>query len=507
MGKRKRSNPFGRAVDVGIRLCAGLDWIASGEDSKNASKDSVSAAVDDSAIQTLGEVERRLRIYWTRIDAEASVACTSNRILATNDQSSESALSLPWIEQAWQAGPTGNNSTNPSVCDSKLCRQALESMSKCHVFNPELSQPLWKAPCPYTRPGVSLLQMVTSGMKSALKWQQSDAYNENCFPMPRVGEVDDDTWMEVNSLEELEEEMKNLSSSSSSKTAKEGKQPRRTTRRSRRKVAQAKHEDNAEKSDEQEDKEKEEEMQSLNKMLHGFQSFVEGEGELEGAVTKHATQASVETTHKDEEDGPLSKTEPLPAPETLMSQEVNIDPRKFLNILHAMLSDNDANASHSNLPKVGDSEENPISTLDQDVSQYFFKEDLDDGSDDSTSGDGDVIHDEGAENSPIIGDPAGTDEEEDPWSLQNIMQAMDHELRTDQASDPSIKNLSVASVDMGGGGGESNDGDLAIISNLLSSIDAQGDGSGPATTILREMGICPPRQPLENENDDDDIQT
>lgn len=69
---------------------------------------------------------------------------------------------------------------------------------------------------------------------------------------------------------------------------------------------------------------------------------------------------------------------------------------------------------------------------------------------------------------------------------------MDHELRTDAASDPSIKNLSVAAEDSGNDGIDDT-ADLAILSNLLSSI-AQGNGSGPATTILHEMGICPPRQ-------------
>ena len=77
---------------------------------------------------------------------------------------------------------------------------------------------------------------------------------------------------------------------------------------------------------------------------------------------------------------------------------------------------------------------------------------------------------------------------------------MDHELRTDKSSHPSIKNVSVASVDIHGDS-ETNDGDRAILSNLLSSIDAQGDGSGPATTILREMGIFPPRQPTDEEDD------
>ena len=68
---------------------------------------------------------------------------------------------------------------------------------------------------------------------------------------------------------------------------------------------------------------------------------------------------------------------------------------------------------------------------------------------------------------------------------------MDHELRTAVASDPSIKKLSIASEDTCDED-DANTGDLTIISNLLSSLDAQ-DGSGPVSNILREMGICPPR--------------
>ena len=37
------------------------------------------------------------------------------------------------------------------------------------------------------------------------------------------------------------------------------------------------------------------------------------------------------------------------------------------------------------------------------------------------------------------------------------------------------------------------DGDLTILSNLLSSLEAEGDEAGPVTNILREMGIAPPR--------------
>ncbi|KAL7533756.1 hypothetical protein ACHAXR_005439, partial [Thalassiosira sp. AJA248-18] len=58
--KKKKKNPFERAVDVGIRLCAGLDWIVSTSNNSNdnniASEGPASELLEDSAIQTLGEV-------------------------------------------------------------------------------------------------------------------------------------------------------------------------------------------------------------------------------------------------------------------------------------------------------------------------------------------------------------------------------------------------------------------------------------------------------------------
>lgn len=70
-------------------------------------------------------------------------------------------------------------------------------------------------------------------------------------------------------------------------------------------------------------------------------------------------------------------------------------------------------------------------------------------------------------------------------------QAMDHDLRTDDAAHQSIKNLSASAEEMGDDFG--GDGDLTILSNLLSSLEAEGDEAGPVTNILREMGIAPPR--------------
>ena len=495
-GNKRRRNRFSRAVDVGVRLCAGLDWIVSNNhDGRKTRAESMNhgsaGSLEDSAIEALGEVERRLRIYWTRIDAEASA---SSGEYSEHDAESESS-SLPWIEQAWQAGPNGLLQST-AQCSDKSLIQALESMSKCHVFNPELSQHLWEEPCPYTRPNVTLLNMVQSGIKSALKWQR-EKYDEDSFPMPREWEVDDDGWMDVNSLEELEEEMKNLSTrqkmnsaasgTNDSKKAESVKKPRRTTRRSRRKLAQSSCCQTEDGNNDKQQHGKAQpngnvQQQSSNKAQGCLQPFGDDKDDL---VTKNNTdQKSLESFNYTQDDTDKTKLEP----ENLMSQAVNINPTKFLNILHARLK----KRSNSNQVALGDEKEESLSAVDdQDISKFFFDEDLDndDVSDDSEgSHDGDMFDDN---DYPHL-QRNGSDDGEDPWSLHNIMEAMDHELRTDDISHPSIKNLSVASENNDDNGYDlgTEDSDLAILSSLLSSIDTQGDGPSPVTNILREMGIC-----------------
>ena len=66
----------------------------------------------------------------------------------------------------------------------------------------------------------------------------------------------------------------------------------------------------------------------------------------------------------------------------------------------------------------------------------------------SSDGSGEGIHDMMDDSDHL----QALDEEDDPFSLHNIMEAMDHELRTDVASHPTIKNLSVASEEDGSGG-------------------------------------------------------
>ncbi|KAL7485017.1 hypothetical protein ACHAW6_010615 [Cyclotella cf. meneghiniana] len=457
----RRKNVWKRAVEIGVRLCAGLEWTLLNPRDVKSVPNALSATEDQEeklAFQSMGEIERRLRLYWCRIDAEASGNLNGN--------STDGAVtSRSWIEQTWQAGP--NNDISSDKARNKVLIEALQSMSKCPVFHPELSKSPHEEPCPYTRPGVSLHDMTHSGMRRALKWVR-DEYSDASFPFPREWEVDDDSWMEVNSLEELEDEMRKLSYAKerTDTTCNVVGKSRRVTRRSRRNRI---HEDSSEnvdmddKSTRAEDKKESEDATSLNKMLHGFKSLVEGEGELGGVVTRRPLA--------------LSPRDCL-SPQQLMSEEVNIDARVFLNILHEKLRHQTGGSSQGAMSDDNDKER--ASTTEEDMSKFFFKEDLeDDSSNDSTD----------SNNTGMVCDELdGTSLEQDPGSMENIMRAMDQELRTATAGDPSLENIGAPAHH-----NDNDSADYAMLSNFLKSLEAEGTQPGPVTNILREMGICPPR--------------
>eukprot|EP00986_Skeletonema_menzelii_P017734 scaffold21543_cov145-Skeletonema_menzelii.AAC.6 len=428
----KRRNPFDRAVDVGVRLCAGLEWIVAC--SKQVDDEAILDSKEDKdlELQSLGDVERRLRLFWTRVDAEASVDIFRHDF--EGDETNH------WIETAWQAGPMNSNHIH---CD-KIFLSALESMSKCPVFNPELSKSLQDEPCPITKPQISLREMTQTGIKNALKWQREE-YDESHFPMPKLCQLDSDAWMEIESMEALEEEMKNLSSATTKADvpSEAETKPRRTTRRSRRNL-------NTNSGDEQGGETTN--SDTLNKMATGFRAFVEGQ----------------------DVDGISDATPENDSIESFMSQEVIIKPRVFFGALQSLLRDRN-NLSSLSSTEVK-SEALPSEPVEPDISSFFFEEDFNnyDSGDDS---DVDVkAHIDLMQESQINPD-------DDPFSLKNIMQAMDHELRTDVLSDPSIKNLSVAMED---------DLDDEAMANLLRSIEAS-EGAGPARNMLLGMGIALPR--------------
>jgi hypothetical protein len=431
----KNRNPFERAVDVGVRICAGLEWIVTAEQTTKP----YNSDCKELRLESIGDVERRLRLFWTRIDAEASADFLHHD--CEDDETNH------WIESAWQAGPMNSNHLQ---CD-KIFLSALESMSKCPVFNPELSKSLRDEPCPITKPRTSLRGMTQSGIKNALKWQREE-YDESHFPTPTLSQLDSDAWMEIKSMDAFEEEMKNLSSATTKTdgpTNPDSKGPRRTTRRSRR---------NFDTNDSEEQEDEATQKDTLNKMASGFRAFVEGEGDVEG----------INITTSEEDIVPS-----MDSIESLMSQEVNIKPRTFLGVLRSMLREQHGLSSPSGLEI--ESNDSPSTPAEPDISSFFFKEDLDYESDDDSDTDIET-HLDLMQESQISPD-------DDPFSLKNIMLAMDYELRTDISTDPSIKNLSVATED---------DLDDEAMANLLRSMGAS-EGAGPARNILLGMGIPLPR--------------
>jgi hypothetical protein len=166
------------------------------------------------------------------------------------------------------------------------------------------------------------------------------------------------------------------------------------------------HGDQPDEQDEQQLKD----AKSATQMLAGIRSFVEGEGELDGAVTNNVGRSpqqsdSESSAHIDE------------LPEIGKCQEANINPRRFLNILHSMLHDQCESDLGATNGSVATNDENEESTIDDNISKFFFQEDLDNGAMNDESGceSDDMIDDEN--DNPELQDVAG----EDPWSLQNIM--------------------------------------------------------------------------------------
>ncbi|KAL7541223.1 hypothetical protein ACHAWF_006881 [Thalassiosira exigua] len=461
----RRKNPFRNAVDVGARLCAGLEWILSddggGDSTKRETASNWAGYSEDAAVACLSEAERRVRVHWTRIDAEArgggggegGVDAAEDPEVNTDVDESDAH----WIERAWRAGPNG-------VHRDKTLVRTLEAMSRCPVYHPELSRP----------PREELRDQIRSRMRKSTKWVRND-FDERCFPMPKMWEVDDDGWAMVDSVEELEEEMRRRSARvSKDLNEKEsgGPKARRTTRRSRRNLARTPPESETKALDGSDG-----ERSEGGRILAGFQSFVEGEGELEGAVPGGA---AVESTHNIEHTS-NSNLDSDVEPKVLASIDVDVDPRTFLDVLHSMLKGEQI--SEITQEKDVGEEDAGEAIDDAELESFFFREDLEE----------DLAGVEGPDNTNMH---IGADN--DPWSLRNIMEAMDDELRTDPAPHPSVRGLSVASdaaVGMDNGG--PNDSELAMLSDLLGSIDAQGGGAGPATTILRGMGLCPPRPPAD----------
>jgi len=175
-----------------------------------------------------------------------------------------------------------------------------------------------------------------------------------------------------------------------------------------------------------------ESQNDLDNLLSRFQLFLKQTSDVEGVVTDNSNDNS-NGTEKD-----------------VISNTIDIRPRVFLNILQSVLKD----------------EKLEFPTVDP----YFYHEDYDlmEGDSDDDDDDGDLK------------------ENNKPYKLKDIMNAMDNELeeRADSRGVHRTQNTHNEGNDVGD---VSIDEDAQILSNLIQSLDASGGESGPVTNIIKGM--------------------
>ena len=98
---------------------------------------------------------------------------------------------------------------------------------------------------------------------------------------------------------------------------------------------------------------------------------------------------------------------------------MNINPRRFLNRLHSMLREQNESGLGDNSDNIDLYDENEEPTIDDNISKYFFHEDLDNGnmSDDSEFDSDDAVLVDGENGNRELQSSV----DQDPWTLQNIM--------------------------------------------------------------------------------------
>jgi SGT1 protein len=177
------------------------------------------------------------------------------------------------------------------------------------------------------------------------------------------------------------------------------------------------------------------EVSALDNMLSGVESF------MDGTSTLHGVDSSNKPIYDD-------------------SIPIVINPTLFMNILHTALKANSAQELSDKL--------RAMATHSSILNDPFFSEDdylLMDPSNDNESDDDEVDNDIDA----------------DTMNMEDIMNAMDAELRESTSTSRAWDTVTSSNLD----------DDIAqnahILSNLLKSIDASGGGPGPMRNILKEM--------------------
>ena len=278
---------FRHAIEVGIRMTLGFEWILKGRD--NETKDNIPSSKN--------ELDLANRIsYHCRINAEIT------------------GIDDAWIEKAWKLGPNSTSVEND-----------ISNLINCPSWNPEI---LKGGICPLSNPGtIYIVHLVLSTLclhflwylltltlfitttgktvcahvKSALsniQNQDLDSSNlSSIFPFPLLEDVDSDTWIDLNSIDELEQKMSAMTGLDTSKNKNNKKDT----------SMDCKSGDDAE-------------IEKMDSMMTGLEAFITNKSEIEGISTVQP-ETSIEPTKLTNQ-----RFDPR-----------NLSPKIFLSMFHSVL--------------------------------------------------------------------------------------------------------------------------------------------------------------------------
>ena len=389
-----------------------------------------------------------------------------------------------WIHQAWKQGPNGTSAT-----------KSITGLVKCPVWDPEIRL---GGICPLTHPSKPLLLHVQDTIRKIQPEKDSLTSIDisKRFSYPRADDVDGDSWIDFNSINELDKEMENVVDKSGARK-NDNESLKKDKNYSVRNDNDVKNEVDSDHG-------------QIDNVLNGLNKFIDGESQVEGIATLKNQDIQSEVQYE--------------GIECDFQEKIKINPLLLFQKLNGVLNSKSSLALDLSKSRSSEIVEN-LQTDQTDLKHYFCKNDML-----AFMKDEDIIDEVPTNHSAehqslkvamvsylpylfafaIIVLPFNNLFDILPISRQKfpfLKRAMDEELagtnvkqsqsvsmsegvRLDDSNNQAIDENCIALQSLSD---YSVSGDVEVLSNLLKSLDSQNGGPGPVSTLLREMNIDPPK--------------
>jgi len=413
---------YRHALEVGVRLALGFEWLSQNNpvvqqhDSSTPNDNAKGVQEPEDAVPITVSTESRIISYHTRVDVEAG-----------GDGE--------WISKAWAVGPNLTGSEND-----------ISSLVKCPVWYPEIKK---GGICPIQNPGKTIPCHIQETLQRIQKEETTSKGILHKFPLPRICDVDSDSWVDMNSIDALENKMNDVTRNGISQIKLQADLSVDGD------IGLGSHGTKNNVNDPQSHG-----SDNINAMLSGLQSFMKSNSGAEGIVTGSKGDAPHSHT------GSYRKKTSAIGPKSVL-EKIHINRHVFVDTLYNTVS--------------GHSADKTCVKDDNELLRYFSRADLD------------VLDEEDSSSDDEIKCRA-TENGDDHAQMHCLMNTMDEELIHHELD----RNFRDTSCDSSCGDTlnlSSNDPiaeDMNILSNLMQSLEVQGGSTGPVSTMLDEMGIRKP---------------